>query len=590
MSEGDSDFRVRPGRIRGTRVPKAKSFVNQVLRAAKRAGHTDGASRSAPRSGRSPVLGRSSFGRGRINFSRNRLFSSSRRVVVAARIARHSVKAFRSAPMSAHLSYLKRDGVTRDGEKAVMFDAGSDRANDVAFAERSKDDRHHFRFIVSPEDAGEMTDLRAFTRDVAKQMEADLGSRLDWVAVDHWNTDNPHVHLLVRGVDDTGADLVISRDYISRGLRSRAEELVSIELGPRPEHEIRDALEKEITAERWTRLDVEIRIAADETGYIDLRPQAIGTADPESRRLMIGRVQHLEKMGLATTVGTGEWMVGLEAERWLRDLGMRGDIIKTMHRAFTERAQDRGIADYVIHAGATGAPIIGRLVDKGLQNELTGEAYAVIDGTDGRAHHVRFLGVEAFEHSPPIGGIVEVRRFGRPEDERPTLLLANRSDFDLNRQITAPGATWLDHRLVEREPMPLAMGGFGREVRDAMTARADHLAAEGLAHRQGRRVILQRDLLNTLSRRELDATAARLSAETGLPHMKAATGEHVAGVYRQRLTLTSGRFAMIDSGLGFQLVPWSPPLERNLGQTIAGVVRDGGGIEWSFGRKRALGL
>jgi len=426
MSDGDSDLRVRPGRIRGTRAPKPKSFINQVLRAAKRAGHTDGASSSTPRNGLSPVLGRSSFGRGRINFSRNRLFSPSRRVVVAARIARHSGKAFRSAPLIAHLSYLKRDGVTRDGEMAVTFDARGDRADDAAFAERSKDDRHHFRFIVSPEDAGELTDLRAFTRDLAKQMEADLGSRLDWVAVDHWNTDNPHVHLLVRGVDDTGADLVISRDYISRGLRSRAEELVSIELGPRPEHEISKALEKEITAERWTRLDVEISITADEIGYIDLRPQAIGPADPESRRLIIGRLQHLEKMGLATQLAPGEWMVGLEAERSLRDLGMRGDIIKTMHRAFAERGQDRGVADYVIDVGATAAPIIGRLVDKGLQNELTGEAYAVIDGTDGRAHHIRFRGIEAFEHAPPIGGIVELRRFGGLEDERPTLVLANR--------------------------------------------------------------------------------------------------------------------------------------------------------------------
>lgn len=590
MSERDNDFRVRPGRIRGNGAPNAKSFINQVLRAAKRAGHTDGAFSSAPRNGRSPVLGRSSFGRGRTSFSRNRLFSSSRRVVVAARIARHSGKAFRSAPLSAHLSYLKRDGVTRDGAKAVMFEAGSDRANDVAFAERSKDDRHHFRFIVSPEDAGEMTDLRAFTRDLAKQMEADLGSRLDWVAVDHWNTDNPHVHLLVRGVDDTGADLVISRDYISHGLRSRAEDLVSIELGPRPEHEIRNALEKEITAERWTRLDLEIRAAADEAGYIDLRPEATGVADPESRRLMMGRVQHLQKMGLATPASPGEWIVSLEAERSLRDLGMRGDIIRTMHRAFTERGLDRGVADYVIDLGATAAPIIGRLVDKGLQNELTGEAYAVIDGTDGRAHHVRFRGIDAFEHAPPIGGIVEVRRFGGPEDERPTLVLANRSDFDLNCQITAPGATWLDHRLIERQPIPLSMGGFGGEVRAAMSARADHLADEGLARRQAQRVILQRDLLDTLRRRDLDAATARLSAETGLPHMKAAAGEHVAGVYRRRLNLTSGRFAVIDSGLGFQLVPWSPPLERKFGQTIAGVARDGGGIEWSFGRKRTLGL
>ncbi len=587
MSDGDNDFRIRPGRIRSTRTPRPKSFVNQVLRAAKRAGHISGGTTA---SRKASGYGRSTFGRGRISFSRTRLFSPARRVVVKARIARHRGRAFRSAPLAAHLSYLKRDGVSRDGEKGVMFDAGSDRADDGAFAERGKDDRHHFRFIISPEDAGDMTDLRAFTRDLARQMETDLGTKLDWVAVDHWNTDNPHVHLLVRGVDDTGADLVISRDYISRGLRSRAEDLVSIELGPKPEQEIRNALEREVTAERWTRLDVEIRIAADDIGYLDLRPETPGAFDPQMRRLMIGRLQHLEKMGLAASGGPGEWMVGIEAEKNLRDLGMRGDIIKTMHRAFTERGQERGVADYVIESGGAESPIIGRLVDRGLHDELTGEAYAVIDGTDGRAHHVRFRGVEAFEHAPPIGGIIEVRRFGGANDQRPTLVLANRSDLDLNRQITAPGATWLDHRLVEREPMPLSTGGFGREARDAMQARAEHLADHGFARRDGRRIILQRDLLSTLRRRELDAVGAQLSAETGLPHMKAAAGEHVSGTYRQRLTLVSGRFAMIDNGLGFQLVPWSREIERRLGQHIAGVAKDGGGIEWSLGRKRGLSL
>lgn len=585
MSRGDSDFRVRPGRIKTTRAPKAKSFLNQVLRAAKKAGHTGGPAPGRQASG----YGRSTFGRGRGSFSRSRLFSSTRRVVVKARVVRHQGRSFRSAPLSAHLSYLKREGVNRDGEKGVMFDAASDRADDLAFTDRCKDDRHHFRFIVSPEDAGEMTDLKAFTRDLAQQMEADLGTRLDWVAVDHWNTDNPHVHLLVRGVDEVGADLVISRDYISRGLRSRTEDLVSIELGPKPEHEIRNALAKEVTAERWTRLDVEIRSHADDIGTIDLRPETRGPADPEIRRLMIGRLQHLEKMGLATSAGPGEWMVGLEAERHLRDLGMRGDIIKTMHRAFTERGQDRGVADYVIN-GSPGSPIIGRLIDKGLHDEQTGEAYAVIDGTDGRAHHIRFRGIEAFEHAPPAGGIVEVRRFSGPEDQRPTLVLAIRSDLDLHSQITADGATWLDHRLVEREQMPLSMGGFGREARDAMQARAEHLADEGLAHRQGQRIILQRDLLSMLRRRELDAVGGKLSAETGLPHVKAGAGEHVSGVYRQRLTLSSGRFAMIDNGLGFQLVPWSREIERKLGQHISGVARDSGGIEWSLGRKRDLGL
>eukprot|EP01037_Dinobryon_pediforme_P001385 gene1384-1406_t len=219
ISGSGEDFRVRPGRIRSTRPGKSKSFVNQVLRAAKRAGHT--APRSGP--GKPTGLGRSTFGRGRLAFSRNRLFAATRRVVVKARVSRHAGRAFRSAPVSAHVAYLKQEGVTRDGEKAPMFDAETDRADDAGFADRTKDDRHHFRFIVSPEDAAEMTDLRAFTRDLARQMEADLGTRLDWI---------------------TGKDLVISRDYISPGLRFRAEELVSIELGPEPEHEIRSALEE----------------------------------------------------------------------------------------------------------------------------------------------------------------------------------------------------------------------------------------------------------------------------------------------------------------------------------------------------------
>ena len=122
-----------------------------------------------------------------------------------------------------------------------------------------------------------------------------------------------------------------------------------------------------------------------------------------------------------------------------------------------------------------------------------------------------------------------------------------------------------------------------------MQARAEHLADQGLARRDGQRIVLQRDLLTTLRWRELDAVGEKLSAKTGLPHVKAQTGEHVAGVVRQRLTLSSGRFAMIDDGLGFQLVPWSRDLERKLGQHITGVAKDGG-IEWTIGRKRDLGI
>lgn len=123
-----------------------------------------------------------------------------------------------------------------------------------------------------------------------------------------------------------------------------------------------------------------------------------------------------------------------------------------------------------------------------------------------------------------------------------------------------------------------------------MEARVNHLAVEGLAHRQGPRVVFARDLLATLRRRELDGAAAKLSAETGLAYQPAAEGEHVSGVYRQRVTLASGRFAMIDDGLGFQLVPWRPALEKELGREVRGVMAPGGTVDWSLGRKRGLGL
>jgi type IV secretory pathway VirD2 relaxase len=136
--------------------------------------------------------------------------------------------------LADHVSYLKREGGQKDRNLGGMFDAQNDRADGKAFTYRCSEDRHHFRFTISPEDASEMEDIRAFTRDLTRQMQEDLGTKLDWVAIDHWNTDNPNVHLLVRGVDESGADLVMARDYISRGMRSRAEVSLPESLGPSP--------------------------------------------------------------------------------------------------------------------------------------------------------------------------------------------------------------------------------------------------------------------------------------------------------------------------------------------------------------------
>jgi type IV secretory pathway VirD2 relaxase len=239
MSKRDNDVRIRPGRIRdsGRGLSRSKSFVGQVMRAAKKAGHV-GHGFGRGKGGAS----RSRFGRGRRAALSLSLRSTSRRVVMKARVVRHHGARFRSAPLSKHVTYLKRDGVTRDGAEARMFDATPDTVDERAFAERCKDDRHHFRFIISPEDAAEIGDLRTFTRELMTDVARDLGTKLDWIAVDHWNTDNPHIHVLIRGRAENGQDLVISRDYISRGFRDRAAERVTLELGPRSEQEIRSAL------------------------------------------------------------------------------------------------------------------------------------------------------------------------------------------------------------------------------------------------------------------------------------------------------------------------------------------------------------
>ena len=584
MSGDEHNFLILPGRIRhgqrGSQHPK--SFVGEVMRAAKKAGHVGDSFRSN-QTGRS----RSTFGRGRRAAASLSLRSTARRVVMKARVVRHHGTRFRSAPLPKHITYLKRDGVTRDGADAQMFDAKSDNADERAFAERCQDDRHHFRFIISPEDAADLESLRGFTRELMSDVERDLGTSLDWVAVDHWNTDNPHVHVLIRGRADDGQDLVISRDYISRGFRDRAAERVTLELGPRSEQEIRSALEKEVVAERWTSLDRALRNIADDTaGVADLRPGA-SDEDPELRRLMLGRAAKLERLGLAEQVGTARWTLKPGIEQTLRDLSIRDDIIKTMHRAMTGAGHEPDVSGFALHRDDGGDPVLGRLVARGLHDELKGSAYAIVEGVDGRTHHLRFSDLEMTGDAKP-GAIVEARAY-EDADGRKRLSLATRSDFTIEAQITASGATWIDRQLLAREPAT-GGGGFGAELRDTMERRVDHLVEEGLARRQGQRVVFVRDMLDTLRRRELDGVSSKLAAETGLAHRPSTEGEHVAGVYRQRVTLASGRFAMIDDGLGFQLVPWRPALEQQLGQHVTGTMTPGGSVDWAFGRKRGLGL
>jgi type IV secretory pathway VirD2 relaxase len=504
---GNDDFRIRPRRIRSTRSPRTKSFLAQALRAAQKSG-------GLSRGGRTRD---NRFGRGRAaSLAASRLLNNrARGAIVKARVVRR----MRSpGALRAHVSYLQRDGVTRDGAPGKLFDAAGDEADGRAFAERCQGDRHHFRFIVSPDDAGELGSLRSFTRELMDQASRDLGTRLDWVAIDHWNTEHPHVHILVRGRADDGKDLVISRDYISTGLRARAGDLVTHELGPRTELEARQRLETDMTAERWTRIDrVLARQAGAADGVIDLRADRDGARDP-LQDIRIGRMRTLERLGLAEPAGPARWVLAQDAEQRLRELGERGDIIKRLHKTLTRDGAARAPSSWALQGESHGEPVIGRLIAWGLDDELKATAFAVVDGIDGRVHHLKLPEIEAASDGP-IGGIVELRRF---EDARgrQRIALAVRSDLNLDQQVEARGATWLDRRLVAREPVDLSRAGFGGEVRAALDRRIDTLVEQGLASGDGDKVTLGRSLIATLRDRELDSVGRRPYPGSFFEHYK----------------------------------------------------------------------
>ncbi|HEY2707064.1 MAG TPA: DUF3363 domain-containing protein [Caulobacteraceae bacterium] len=568
--KGEHEFRPRPGRIRDRGA--GRSFVGEVRAAARKAGlPTGGIGGGGPAS-------RSVFGRGRAASltALRRVGGRTRRVTIKARVVRHSA----GAPLKLHLQYLQREGVDRAGAPGRLFGEAEESAEARAFAERTSGDRHHFRFIVSPEDAAELENLKAFTRDLMAQAERDLGTRLDWVAVDHWNTGHPHVHVLVRGVTDEGRDLVIARDYIAQGFRARASELVTLELGPRNDIEIRRGLAAEIEAERPTRLDQALaRDAGAGAGVIDLRRVPKGEGD-DLRRLKIARLVKLERLGLAEPAGRGRWRLSPDVEPTLKALARRGDIIGRLNRALGEQALERGSETWRLEAQAF-EPIVGRLLGRGLDDELKGSAYAIVDGVDGRLHHVALPSLEATGDAE-TGAVVELRQFVGKRG--PAAIMAVRSDLSIDQQVTADGATWLDRQLVARDPPRLAETGFGAEIRDALMRRTDHLVSQGLAQRRGDAVRFAPGVLERLRQRELDTVAARLGAETGLSRHAVGEGEAVAGVVRRRLVLASGRFAMIDDGLGFSLVPWRAEMDRQLGRQVTGVMGPGGVLDLSRGR------
>ncbi|MER9268154.1 DUF3363 domain-containing protein [Mesorhizobium sp. M0410] len=310
------------------------------------------------------------------------------------------------------------------------------------------------------------------------QMEEDLGTRLDWVAVDHFNTGHPHTHIIVRGRDDRGENLVIARDYISSGIRERAAELVSLDLGPRTDREIEQRLRQEMERERFTSIDRQLLRLRDDDGHV-----SPASRDTFRQTLHQGRLRKLERMGLAEEVGSGRWRLDGELEATLRRIGERGDIIKTMHRELTGKGLARSVADYVVHdrSAEQMQPVVGRIIARGLADEITDRHYLVVDGVDGKSHYVDIGKGEATQPTPE-GCIVRVtpRDTGPRQVDRTIAEIATAHDGRYSIDIHLkhdPSATerFAETHVRRLEAIRRATGGVEREPDGTWIVPPDHL-------------------------------------------------------------------------------------------------------------------
>lgn len=643
--ESDDDrIRVRPAAPKSRAGPHPERFASRVLKEVSKAG----AQASGQRAGR-PT---STFGRGRVaaGMAGGRLGAHARRVIIKARFV--VLRKAGANSVSTHLRYIERDGVTRDGQRGQAYGPDTDAADLQAFEERGRGDRHQFRFIVSAEDAVDLEDLRGFTRQWMQRMAVDLETPLDWVAVDHWDTDNPHTHIVLNGRTAGKEDLVIAPDYLAHGMRMRASEIATEWLGPRTETEIRQSLQREVGQQRLTGLDrALLRQAVADSVDLTGRP-----GDRQRQNLLRARLQRLEAMALAKRVDVNRWRLAPDMARTLTAMGEREEALDTIRRALKGQQRE------CVLDGVSTTSVIGRIAGKGLADELHDRGYLVVDGIDGRAHYLK-LPAGADLSALPVDGIVEAKPPGRqravdrtiaaiaqdgiyktadhlarleqaadrdpqttvdvhvrrlealrrsgvlervadgvwqvPTDlvqkarqhdaqrgTGPTIEL--RSHLPIDQQVRAIGATWLDRQLIGAGS-GLAVQGFGAQVRDAMRGRTDFLVEQGLAERVGVRLVLARNLLSTLRDRELATVGKSLQNQTGQTYRPLRDGGRASGVYRQSIQLASGRFAMLDDGMGFSLVPWRPVIEQRLGQRISVVVRSSS-VTFELARQRGMSI
>jgi type IV secretory pathway VirD2 relaxase len=572
------DFNPKLGRIRDARRARAQRHAALIFRQAGKHG-----ARALRQKGHvSPATPKRGMGAG-VRAAAGLIAPGSRRVIVKARYTR--ILAADLGAARAHLKYIVRDGVTREGAPGHLYDATRDDVDGAPFLERSENDPHQFRFVVSADDGARLAGLRPFVRDLLRQMERDLDSKLDWVAVDHFNTGHPHTHIVIRGRDDQGRDLVMARDYIAHGVRARAQSLVTLELGPESEIERVQKLFNEVGQERLTRLDRSL-LARAKNGILVVTSEQ--EQDPVQRTLRVGRLKTLERLGLAEERQQGVWALDAKAETKLRQLGDRADKFKMMQRALKEAGIDRSAAAMALfERGPRKAPLIGTIVGVGLVDEITDRTWIVVDAIDGRVHYAE-LGHLKPADVPPHGTIVALAGDdlqGKPS-AAPRLQVL--SAVEVERQTAYDGPTWLDQAIISKWRPDAQLRGFAAELEGALAARGRWLADRKLAEISPNGVIAPKpEMMRSLRQAETERLVRDVSRHLNATFIPTEPGTRISGVYDRAILTPTGKIAIIRKQDTFTLAPWKPALEPMRGRAVMGAIGPNR-VTWTLDRGRGL--
>ncbi len=376
----------------------------------------------------------------------------------------------------AHGRYLERESAV-GGE--IGFDAhqtGVEISKQLQ-AWQAKKDELLWKIILSPE-FGDRVDLQRLTRDVMNRMEEDLGGPLEWVAVVHRNTEHPHVHVSLRGVNSSGNTLRLNRDYVKRGVREVAESLCTRQLGFQTSLDASEAARREVNENRFTSLDRVIfrQAQAGESG-LGFTPIATTNAQVRARLCVLSR------MGLAERASDGAWLLRPDSELVLRTMQRAADRQKTL---FThgESISDKRLAIQAIDWRQTPS-VEGRVLVHGEQ-EHTDKRFLMLESTSARVFYIPYT--REMEDLRAQGGLkanslIRLRRFG------PGMQIENLGDSEKalsNRQLLRETLEELRKRGLE--PTEDGWGGWLGRYQRALCETAQGRPAKDTSRRREQEV------------------------------------------------------------------------------------------------------